>query len=104
MPYAYPHSRKSWKGPDRSDRSDHPQGRTILTTIRRLPTLVLYLQLAGVNNETIAEDYALTRVGREPLREKIMARLSVEPLFASNNEAALNMFACRSVNPIHQSM
>jgi hypothetical protein len=52
-------------------------------------------QLAGVDNQLIAEDYALTRVGREPAREMIMARLSKEPLFASNNEAALNMFTCR---------
>jgi len=52
-------------------------------------------QLAGVNDEIIAEDYALTRVGREPAREKIMARLRKEPLFASNNEAVLNMFSCR---------
>ncbi|KAG6910995.1 hypothetical protein DXG01_006049 [Tephrocybe rancida] len=55
----------------------------------------ILLKLAGVNNTVIAEDYALTRVGREPAREKIMARLSKEPLFASNNEAALNMFTCR---------
>ncbi|KAG6817895.1 hypothetical protein H0H87_001727 [Tephrocybe sp. NHM501043] len=55
----------------------------------------ILLKLAGVNNTAIAEDYALTRVGREPAREMIMARLSKEPLFASNNEAALNMFTCR---------
>ncbi|KAF8076680.1 protein-tyrosine phosphatase-like protein [Lyophyllum atratum] len=55
----------------------------------------LLLKLAGVDTAAIAEDYALTRVGREPAREKIMARLSKEPLFASNNEAALNMFTCR---------
>ncbi|KAG6854349.1 hypothetical protein C0991_007854 [Blastosporella zonata] len=54
-----------------------------------------FAQLAGVNNTTIAADYALSRVGREPAREKIMARLSKEPLFATNNEAALNMFTCR---------
>jgi len=28
-----------------------------------------------------------------------MARLCKEPLFASNNEAALNMFTCRQVTP-----
>jgi len=55
----------------------------------------IILELAGVSHEAIAEDYALTRIGREPSREKIMARLSQEPLFASNNEAALNMFTCR---------
>jgi hypothetical protein len=52
-------------------------------------------QLAGVPDEEISKDYALTRVGREPAREMIMTRLSKEPLFASNNEAALNMFTCR---------
>ncbi|KAF7432667.1 hypothetical protein PC9H_004609 [Pleurotus ostreatus] len=55
----------------------------------------LLLKLAGVDNEAIAKDYALTRVGREPARPMIMARLAKEPLFASNNEAALNMFTCR---------
>lgn len=43
----------------------------------------------------MSRDYALTRVGREPAREMIMARLAKEPLFASNNDAALNMFTCR---------
>ncbi|KAJ3894185.1 hypothetical protein GG344DRAFT_63171 [Lentinula edodes] len=52
-------------------------------------------KLAGVDNVAIANDYSLTRVGREPAREKIMERLSKEPLFASNNEAALIMFTCR---------
>ncbi|PPQ70449.1 hypothetical protein CVT26_013943 [Gymnopilus dilepis] len=55
----------------------------------------IILKLAGVSDDDIAHDYALTRVGREPAREMIMARLSKEPLFASNNEAALNMFTCR---------
>ncbi|KAL9713129.1 hypothetical protein Ac2012v2_004370 [Leucoagaricus gongylophorus] len=55
----------------------------------------ILLKLAGVDDESIAEDYALTRVGREPAREMILARLSKEPLFASNSEAALNMFTCR---------
>jgi len=43
----------------------------------------------------VSRDYALTRVGREPAREMIMARLAKEPIFASNNDAALNMFTCR---------
>ncbi|KAF9498846.1 hypothetical protein BDN71DRAFT_1442811 [Pleurotus eryngii] len=55
----------------------------------------ILLKLAGVDKEAIAKDYALTRVGREPARPMIMARLAKEPLFASNNEAALNMFTCR---------
>lgn len=56
------------------------------------------MQLAGVDDEVVSRDYALTRVGREPAREMIMARLTKEPLFASNNEAALNMFTCRCVH------
>jgi len=56
----------------------------------------LLLKLAGVDNQLVAEEYALTRVGREPAREKIMARLRGEPLFASNSEAILNMFSCRT--------
>jgi len=56
----------------------------------------ILLKLAGADDEAIAKDYALTRVGREQNRKIIMARLSKEPLFASNNEAALNMFTCRS--------
>jgi len=55
----------------------------------------ILLKLAGVDDTSIAHDYALTRVGREPARAKIMERLSKEPMFASNNEAALNMFTCR---------
>ncbi|KAJ3527339.1 hypothetical protein NMY22_g9825 [Coprinellus aureogranulatus] len=55
----------------------------------------IFLKLAGVEDDVIAQDYALTRVGREPARAMIMTRLSKEPLFASNNEAALNMFTCR---------
>jgi len=30
-----------------------------------------------------------------------MNRLAMEPLFASNNEAALNMFTCRCVGNVH---
>jgi len=55
----------------------------------------ILLKLAGVDDEAICADYALTRIGREPSRAMIIGRLSREPLFASNNEAALNMFTCR---------
>ncbi|KAF8806337.1 hypothetical protein BYT27DRAFT_7191674 [Phlegmacium glaucopus] len=55
----------------------------------------ILLKLAGIDDEDISRDYALTRVGREPAREMIMARLAKEPLFASNTDAALNMFTCR---------
>ncbi|KIY49482.1 hypothetical protein FISHEDRAFT_41583 [Fistulina hepatica ATCC 64428] len=58
----------------------------------------ILLKLAGVDNDTIAHEYSLTRVGREPDREKIMQRLAQEPVFVRNNEAALNMFTCRREN------
>jgi DNA-binding transcriptional ArsR family regulator len=48
-----------------------------------------------VGDDDIAKDYALTRIGREPARAKIMERLSKEPMFSTNNEAAMNMFTCR---------
>ncbi|KAJ7774097.1 protein-tyrosine phosphatase-like protein [Mycena olivaceomarginata] len=57
----------------------------------------ILLKLAGVDNDVIAQDYALTRIGREPARAMIMERLNKEPLFASNSEAALNMFTCRDI-------
>ncbi|KAJ7284058.1 protein-tyrosine phosphatase-like protein [Mycena rebaudengoi] len=57
----------------------------------------ILLKLAGVDNEAISNDYALTRIGREPARAMIMERLSREPLFAASNEAALNMFTCRHI-------
>jgi len=55
----------------------------------------LILKLAGVDNETIANDYSLTRVGRALQREMIMERLSKEPMFAENKEAALNLLGSR---------
>jgi hypothetical protein len=63
--------------------------------ILRKPKVNNSSKLAGIDDETVCRDYALTRVGREPAREMIMARLAKEPLFASNNDAALNMFTCR---------
>jgi protein tyrosine/serine phosphatase len=57
----------------------------------------ILLKLVGATDAAIATDYALTRVGREPARQMVMARLSKEPIFASNSEAALNMFTCRCV-------
>jgi hypothetical protein len=59
------------------------------------PIQLILSKLAGIDDETVSRDYALTRVGREPAREMIMTRLAKEPLFASNNDAALNMFTCR---------
>ncbi|KAI9000781.1 protein-tyrosine phosphatase-like protein [Trametes punicea] len=56
----------------------------------------ILLELAGVEHEAIARDYALTRVGREPARDMIMKRLSKLPFFATNTDAALNMFSSRA--------
>ncbi|TBU33100.1 protein-tyrosine phosphatase-like protein [Dichomitus squalens] len=55
----------------------------------------LLLKLAGVDDENIARDYALTRVGREPAREMVMRRLALVPFFASNTEGALSMLSSR---------
>ncbi|KAL5527764.1 hypothetical protein ACEPAG_6565 [Sanghuangporus baumii] len=55
----------------------------------------ILLSLAGVDDEIIADDYELTRVGREPVRTKILQRLSKEPIFAENKDAALNMLTSR---------
>lgn len=78
---------------------DHPgQGFIFHCTAGKDRTGVLaalLLKLAGVDDDTIAEDYALTRVGREPARETVMARLSKIPLFAENSEAAVNMLTSR---------
>ena len=55
-------------------------------------------QLAGVDPEVIAYDYELTRIGREPIRDRIMKRLLQEPIFAANKDAALNMLSSRCVS------
>ncbi|EIW76320.1 hypothetical protein CONPUDRAFT_43480, partial [Coniophora puteana RWD-64-598 SS2] len=55
----------------------------------------LILKLCGVSDDAIAHDYALTRVGREPDREKVLKRLSNEPRFASDSRAALRMLSSR---------
>ena len=57
-------------------------------------------QLADIDNAAISKDFALTREGREPAREMIMARLAKEPIFAANMDAALNMLSCRCVGYI----
>ncbi|KAI0700583.1 protein-tyrosine phosphatase-like protein [Cytidiella melzeri] len=55
----------------------------------------LFLKLAGVDDDAIAEDYSLTRVGREPIRALVMERLAKVPMFAADNEKALNMLTSR---------
>lgn len=56
---------------------------------------LISFQLAGVDNHLIAQDYSLTRVGREPDRAKVLERLLKEPLFAANSEAAMRMLTSR---------
>ncbi|KAI5993629.1 protein-tyrosine phosphatase-like protein [Pisolithus albus] len=55
----------------------------------------ILLKLATVDDHYICHDYSLTRVGREPDREKVIKRLSTEPLFAANTDAALRMLTSR---------
>lgn len=52
-------------------------------------------KLAGVSDEDIAKDYALTRVGREPERALVISRLSKEPTFANDKESMLNLLESR---------
>jgi hypothetical protein len=58
-------------------------------------TKLTALQLAGVHDDCIALDYSLTRIGREAVREKILAQLRREPMFSEDNQPLLNMFQCR---------
>jgi hypothetical protein len=54
-------------------------------------------QLAGASTDAISADYALTRIGRAPMRPVILSRLAREPLFASNPTAAHNLLSSRCV-------
>jgi protein tyrosine/serine phosphatase len=56
----------------------------------------LLLLLAGVSKDAISADYALTRIGREPMRPLILSRLAREPIFASDPTAAHNMLSSRA--------
>ncbi|KAG8219010.1 protein-tyrosine phosphatase-like protein [Butyriboletus roseoflavus] len=55
----------------------------------------ILFKLAGVEDHFICQDYSLTRIGREPDREKVLGRLLKEPLFAANSELALRMLTSR---------
>jgi len=57
----------------------------------------LLLLLAGIPSDTISTDYALTRIGRAPMRPLILSRLAREPLFASDSTAAHNMLSSKCV-------
>jgi len=51
----------------------------------------LILRLAGVDERTIAHEYALTEIGLAPLRPVIMQRLIDQPALEGNREGAMNM-------------
>ncbi|KAH9959872.1 tyrosine phosphatase family-domain-containing protein [Russula dissimulans] len=55
----------------------------------------LLLLLAGIPSGTISADYALSRIGRAPMRPLILSRLAREPLFASDSTAAHNMLSSK---------
>ena len=81
----------------------------MLLKVRRIGTCepkpssdIIPTQLAGVDDDAISEDYSLTRIGREPIRDQVMERLSKVPLFAADNEKALNMLTSRYI-PIYYS-
>lgn len=56
----------------------------------------LILRLMNASDDAITNDYALTRIGREPARERSITRLAREPMFAEAPEAMLNMLSCRA--------
>lgn len=88
----------SWKGPDRGHCCHYLEGLFLWTDDDDLSHLnTLNSQLADVDNAEISKDFSLTREGREPAREMVMARLAKEPIFAANKDAALNMLSCRYV-------
>ena len=49
--------------------------------------------MAGVSEELIAKDYALTSVGYEVVGPFIMAKVEKDPVFIENREAALRMMS-----------
>ena len=89
---------RSWQGQNRCHCRTVTEGE-LAPQCLMVSGLTAY-KLAGVDDETIAEDYALTRVGREPARAMVMARLAKVPLFAANHEAALNMLTSRYVHSL----
>ncbi|KDQ17036.1 hypothetical protein BOTBODRAFT_156392 [Botryobasidium botryosum FD-172 SS1] len=51
----------------------------------------IILALAGVADEDIATDYSLTRVGLEPMREYLLARIQAEPALQGNVQDGMRM-------------
>lgn len=60
----------------------------------------LLLMLLGVDDEVIANDYALTTIGLEPGIEILVERFSAIPVFKENWDGVLNMGSSRAENMI----
>lgn len=55
------------------------------------------MQLIGVSDEEIIKDYALTRVGGEPMREMMVKRFAPLLQDPEVGEASVNALSCRLV-------
>lgn len=55
----------------------------------------LILMLAGVDERTIAEEYALTEIGLAALRPIILQHLTDQPALEGNMEGAMNMVSAK---------
>ena len=55
----------------------------------------LILALAGVDDRSIAEEYALTEIGLAPLGPAMLEHLLKEPALNGNREGALNMLSAK---------
>lgn len=58
----------------------------------------LLLSLAGVDDEAIAEEYALTDQGLAPLRELFVTRLLANPVLEGDEEGVRNMVSSKREN------
>ncbi|EPQ58311.1 hypothetical protein GLOTRDRAFT_72619 [Gloeophyllum trabeum ATCC 11539] len=56
----------------------------------------LVLQLLGVDDEIIVNDYVLTTVGLQPALPMLVARFQKEPIFRDNFEAMMKMAGARA--------
>ncbi|KAA6413855.1 MAG: hypothetical protein FRX48_02217 [Lasallia pustulata] len=58
----------------------------------------LILELAGVDQDTIAHEYALTELGLKAWRPTVVEHLLQNPALEGNREGALNMVSARAEN------
>jgi hypothetical protein len=58
----------------------------------------LLLSLAGVSDEVISEEYALTDIGLAPLRELFVERLLKNPVLAGDEDGVRNMVSSKREN------